>query len=104
MITDVLIRIEGSDLPGRTCGPGPDYPRGHHNIHVAVQGRKGQQDLLGRVPADVAAATWQLDCDILSVFPSLEKERSRVYDRRSQTVDGSLYVGVATGPTVVRIF
>src|ERR1700678_2783055 len=49
----VLIRIEGSDLPGSSCGPGPDYPDGHHNIHVAVQGRKGQQDLFGLVPADV---------------------------------------------------
>ena len=42
----MLIRVEGFDLPGRTCGPGPDYPDGHHDIHVAVQGRNGQRDLL----------------------------------------------------------
>jgi hypothetical protein len=60
----VLIRIEGFDLPGRTCGPEPDYPGGHHNVHVAVQGRKGQADLLGLVPADVASATWQPGCDV----------------------------------------
>jgi hypothetical protein len=59
---EVRIRIDGLDLPGRTCGPGPDYPNGHHNIHVAVQGRKGQQDLLGLTPGDAASATWQLDC------------------------------------------
>jgi Family of unknown function (DUF5990) len=62
----MLIRIEGFDLPGRTCGPGPDYPDGHHNIHVAVQGRKGQQDLVGLVPADVSKAIWDLDCAIVA--------------------------------------
>ena len=55
----VLIRIEGSDLPGRTCGPGPDYPAGHRNIHVAVQGRKGARDLYGLVPADVPTVEWK---------------------------------------------
>jgi hypothetical protein len=65
----MLIRIEGGDLPGRTCGPGPDYPDGHHNIHVAVQGRKGQQDLFGRMPADVAAAVWELECVIAAPPP-----------------------------------
>jgi hypothetical protein len=66
----VLIRIEGFDLPGRTCGPGPDYPMGHFNIHVAVQGRKGQQDLVGLVPADVPSVTWDLNCDIVSSPPA----------------------------------
>jgi hypothetical protein len=67
---DVLIRVEGFDLPGRSCGPGPDYPDGHHNIHVAVQGRKGQQDLLHLVPADLTSATWELDCDLVSPPPA----------------------------------
>ena len=66
------IHIEGFNLPGRSCGPGPDYPDGHHNIHVAVQGRKGQQDLLGLVPADVTSATWQLDCDVVSPPPAAD--------------------------------
>jgi Family of unknown function (DUF5990) len=65
----VLVRIEGFDLPGRSCGPGPDFPDGHHNIHVAVQGRKGQQDLLGPVPADVASVAWELDCRLVSAPP-----------------------------------
>jgi hypothetical protein len=62
----VLIRIEGYDLPGISCGPGPDYPDGHRNIHVAGQGRKGQQDLLNLRPADVTSATWELECDLVS--------------------------------------
>jgi hypothetical protein len=63
----VLIRIEGFDLPGRTCGPGPDYPDGHHNIHVAVQGRKAQQDLLDLVSTP-SPMTW---CKLLAIRASL---------------------------------
>lgn len=68
----MLIRIEGFDPPGRTCGPGPDYPDGHHNIHVAVQGRKGQQDLFGSVPADVAEPAWLLECEPLTTDPAVD--------------------------------
>lgn len=60
----MLIRIEGFDLPGRTCGPGPDFPDGHDNVHVAVQGRKGQQDLYGLVPADRPSVSWELECAV----------------------------------------
>jgi len=65
----VLIRIEGSDLPGGECGAGPDFPDGHHNIHVAVQGRKGQQDLYGLIRADAKTVSWDLDCTIASPPP-----------------------------------
>jgi Family of unknown function (DUF5990) len=65
----VLIRVEGFDFPGRSCGPGPDFPDGHHNIHVAVQGREGQRDLLGMVPADVTSVTWDLESDLVAPPP-----------------------------------
>jgi hypothetical protein len=68
----VLIRIEGSALPGRTCGPGPDCPNGHHNIHVAVQGRRGPGDLFGLMPADVDAAVWELECAVVSPPPDVD--------------------------------
>ena len=58
----MLIRIEASDLPGRSCGPSPDSPGGYHNIHVGVQRRNRQDELLGLVPADAPSATWTLDC------------------------------------------
>ena len=58
----VQIRIEGSDLPGRSCGPSPDAPDGYHNIHVGVQRRDRRAELLGLVPGDAASATWTLDC------------------------------------------
>jgi len=75
------IRIEGSDLPGRTCGPGPDVPDGHHDVHVAVQGKKGQHDLWGLVPADVDLATWELDGDVLAPPP--------VFDVRGPQINGA---------------
>lgn len=63
------IRIEGYDPPGRWCGPGPDFPDGHHNIHVAVQGRKGQQDLYGLVGADTELPVWELDGQVANPDP-----------------------------------
>ncbi|HZQ79279.1 MAG TPA: DUF5990 family protein [Acidimicrobiia bacterium] len=56
------IRIEASDMPGRSCGPSPDRPGGYHNVHVAVQRRNKPGELLGLVPGDAPSATWTLDC------------------------------------------
>ena len=44
--------------------PRADYPEGHHNVHVAVQGRKGHQDLYGLVAADVPFTAWELECSV----------------------------------------
>ncbi len=55
------IRIEASDLPGRTCGAGPDFP-GYSNIHVGVQRRDRPHELLDLHPGDAPAAVWTLDC------------------------------------------
>ena len=75
----MLIRIEGFDLPGRSCGPGPDYPNGHHDIHVAIQGRKGQHDLLGLVPADVHTAAWELECQVVTPPPGADLRGSHIH-------------------------
>src|SRR3954470_15071040 len=72
MMSSVLIRIEGFDLPGLSCGPSPDRPGGHHNIHVAVQGRKGTDDLLGLVAADATGAVWELPCEFVGPPPSTD--------------------------------
>ncbi|MDH6114978.1 hypothetical protein P3T36_006488 [Kitasatospora sp. MAP12-15] len=58
------IRIEASDLPGRSCAGGPDFP-GYDNIHVAVQRREKPAELLGLQPGDAASASWTLDCTVL---------------------------------------
>lgn len=55
------IRIEASDLPGRTCAPGPGFP-GYGDIHVAVQRRDRPDELLDPHPGDAPSATWVLEC------------------------------------------
>jgi hypothetical protein len=58
----VLIRIEASNLPGRSCGPSPDSPGGYHNIHVGLQRRNKPEELLGLVPGDAPSASWTVEC------------------------------------------
>jgi hypothetical protein len=55
------MRIEGFDLPGRSCGSGPNFP-GATNIHVAVQRRDRRDELLDPQPGDAASAAWTFDC------------------------------------------
>jgi hypothetical protein len=62
----IQIRIEGSDLPGRDCGPSPDFP-GYHNIHVAVQRRDRRDELLCLTPADASAAVWTFQATAVPV-------------------------------------
>lgn len=59
----MLIRIEGTDLPGRACGPEASRPDGYAGIHVGVQ-RRGKPELLGVVPGDAPAVTWTLDAAV----------------------------------------
>lgn len=58
------IRIEGTNLPGRSCGPSPDVPGGYHNIHVGLQRRGKRDELLGLTPGDAPAATWTIECQL----------------------------------------
>ncbi|MGI5458699.1 DUF5990 family protein [Streptomyces sp. CA-249302] len=61
MTAGLRIRIEGGELPGRSCGPdggGASYT----NIHVAVQRRDRPAELLGPQPGDATAVGWTLEC------------------------------------------
>lgn len=60
----MLIRIEGTDLPGRACGPEAGRPDGYAGIHVGVQRRGKPAELLGVVPGDAPAVTWTLDATV----------------------------------------
>jgi Family of unknown function (DUF5990) len=62
----VQIRIEGSDLPGRSCHAAPNFP-GYENIHVAVQKRGKPNELLGLTPGDAKSVEWTFDCDVQGV-------------------------------------
>ena len=57
----VQIRIEGTDLPGASCGPSPERPGGHFGVHVGVQRRGKPAELLDVTPGDAPTATWTLD-------------------------------------------
>jgi hypothetical protein len=59
----VQIRIEGTNLPGRSCGPSPNFPS-HDNIHVGIQRRGKRDELLGMTPGDAPAALWTIDCRV----------------------------------------
>jgi hypothetical protein len=58
----VLLRIEGYDLPGRTCAAGRDFP-GARNVHVAVQRKDKPGELLDVQPGDAASVAWDLECE-----------------------------------------
>jgi hypothetical protein len=58
------LRIEGHDLPGRTCGPSPDAPDGYANVHVGVQRRGRPSELLDLQPGDAASVVWTLDVSV----------------------------------------
>jgi hypothetical protein len=57
------IRIVGTQLPGRDCGGGDNFP-GYTNIHVGVQRKNRRDDLLDLHPGDATTAVWTLDCSV----------------------------------------
>lgn len=57
------IRIMGTELPGRECTPGDNFP-GYSNVHVGVQFKSPRTELLDLHPADVRSATWTLECSV----------------------------------------
>ncbi|WNG93485.1 DUF5990 family protein [Mycobacterium sp. ITM-2016-00318] len=59
----VQIRIVGTDLPGRDCPSGHNFP-GYANVHVGMQTRRRPPELLNLQPADVAEVTWTIDCEV----------------------------------------
>jgi uncharacterized protein DUF5990 len=79
----VQIRIEASDLPGLSCGPSPDRPGGHSNIHVGVQRRSRPGELLGLVPGDASSAAWTLDCKATSSSTGVDLTGAYIQGRPS---------------------
>ncbi|MER7758736.1 DUF5990 family protein [Streptomyces sp. NPDC097619] len=54
------IRIEGFDLPGRTCPESRGFP-GFREVHVAVQPRARDGELLAPQRADADSVSWELE-------------------------------------------
>jgi hypothetical protein len=63
LTSEVRIRIDGVDLPGRACGPDDGIPS-YANVHVAVQRRDRPAELLDPQPGDAARASWTLECTV----------------------------------------
>jgi hypothetical protein len=69
----LMVRIEGFDLPGRSCRPGPDGS-GYQNVHIGIGDDRAAAVGLtvpGRrwvvrelVPGDAAAASWEFPVTI----------------------------------------
>jgi Family of unknown function (DUF5990) len=66
------IRIEASDFPGTSCGPGPDALDGYCNVHVGVQRRSRPDDLLDLVPGDSSSAIWTVECNATAKAGSVD--------------------------------
>lgn len=63
----MLIHIEATGLPGRSCGPSPESPGGYTGIHVGVQRRGRPDELLDLHPGDASSASWTLECTATAV-------------------------------------
>jgi hypothetical protein len=59
----VQIRTLGTQLPGRDCGAGDNFP-GYSNIHVGVQRKRSRDEILDLHRGDATSATWLLDCSV----------------------------------------
>lgn len=56
------IRIEGTELPGRTCSPPGADAAPYQDIHVGVQRRGRPGELLDLHSGDAASARWEVEC------------------------------------------
>jgi hypothetical protein len=61
----IVLRIIGTDLPGRTCGPSGDFP-GYDGVHVAVQRKDKPSELLDPQPGDADRVSWSLPCTVVT--------------------------------------
>jgi hypothetical protein len=59
--SEITLRIIGTELPGRVCPPGENFP-GYGNVHVAVQRKDVPSELLDLQPADAERVSWSLPC------------------------------------------
>jgi hypothetical protein len=76
----VEIRIEGFDLPGRSCAASPDFP-GYENIHVGVQRRNNRDELLGTCPGDAHSVVWSLESDVVQTPTGMDFKGPHIQGR-----------------------
>jgi hypothetical protein len=59
----VQLRIIGTDLPGRDCPSGRNFP-GYSNVHIGMQTKRRPPELLNLQPGDATMVTWTIDCEV----------------------------------------
>jgi hypothetical protein len=59
----VQLRIIGTDLPGRDCPSGHNFP-GYSNVHIGMQTKRRPPELLNLQPGDATTVTWAIDCEV----------------------------------------
>ncbi|MBX6388910.1 MAG: monooxygenase [Frankia sp.] len=77
------IRIEATDLPGRSHGPAGG-PLGYGDVHVGVQPRDRPEDLLGLCRADADRVEWTLDCVTSATPAGLDVKGRHIHGRPGQ--------------------
>lgn len=87
----MLLRIEGTDLPGRSCPAAPGFP-GYENIHVAVQRKDRPAELLDLQPGDADAVSWDLECE-----PRTGPDGIELHGRHIQNRLGGRFVYLSWG-------
>src|SRR5689334_6835637 len=107
----MTVVIEGSELPGRTCQPGPDGR--HENVHVAlgtrgtdrpgltVPGKPGVAVEL--VPGDAAAARWEMPVTVRRDDDGFDFAGPFVYGPRDDRHLGLIWGDLLDGETL-RLF
>ena len=108
----LLVRIEGFDLPGRSCRPGPDGS-GYQNVHVGIGSDRA--DAAGLtvpdrrwvatelVPADAPSATWEVTVTIRRGADGIDFGGSFVRGDRSDRHLGLVW-GEVPGDGTFRLF
>jgi hypothetical protein len=59
----VQLRIIGTDLHGRDCPSGHNFP-GYSNVHIGMQTKRRPPELLNLQPGDATTVTWTIDCEV----------------------------------------
>jgi hypothetical protein len=86
----VDVRIVGSNLPGRDWGDPRPGGRRYENVHVGIQRRA---EVVEAVPADAAAATWDITVDVVDTDGAVDFRGPYVQGRRG---DRFLYLSWGT--------
>lgn len=59
----MVIQVDGNNLPGLRCNPGPDAVP-NENIHVGIGQRFGSDQLF---PGDAPSASWRFDVRVIPI-------------------------------------